>query len=76
MRPSTSVVVAVAATTCSSKWRHDARVLGSLPFYEMGFWGPPLGAIPTLVREFLFVAVGPLSLGMPAQGPSRLLRQI
>ena len=30
---------------------------------RMGFLGaPPLGVIPTLVREFLFVAVGPLSL--------------
>ena len=27
-------------TTCSSKWRRDARVLGSLPYHAMGFWCP------------------------------------
>ena len=42
---------AVAATSCSSQWRRDARVLRSPPF------GPlPLRTLspPTLVREYLF----------------------
>ena len=41
---------AVAATTCSSQWRRDARVLGSPPFNALGSLGPlPLCAMPTLV---------------------------
>ena len=31
---------AVAATTCRSQWRRDARVLGSLPFNALGSLGP------------------------------------
>ena len=31
---------AVAATTCSSQWRCDARVLGSLPLLALGSLGP------------------------------------
>ena len=38
----------VAATTCRSQWRRDARVLGSLP----------LCAMPTLVREYLLDTSG------------------
>ena len=30
----------VAATTCRSQWRRDARVLGSLPFNALGSLGP------------------------------------
>ena len=56
---------AVTATTCSSKWRRDARVLGSPPFVHWGRWAPSC-ATPTLFREYLFFsrrgAVGKLSL--------------
>ena len=31
---------AVAATTCGSQWRRDARVLGSLPLDALGSLGP------------------------------------
>ena len=49
---------AVAATTCS-QWRRDARVLGSPSLCtHWGLWAPSLGAIPTLVREYLLVASG------------------
>ena len=42
MRPSTRIAQAVAATTCSSQWRRDARVLGSLPLRTLGSLGPSL----------------------------------
>ena len=47
---------AVAATTYSSRWRRDARVLGSLPFRTLGSVGPPFCELmaPTLFREYLF----------------------
>ena len=56
MQPSTHIVPADAATTCSSQWRHDARVIGSPPFRAVGSLGPrSLSLMPsTLVREHLF----------------------
>ena len=55
---------AVAATTCRVQWRRDARVLGPPPLRTGVFGAPPLGAIPTLFREYLFVAVwASVSLG-------------
>ena len=35
-----SAATEVAATTRNSKWRHDAGVLGSLPFAQWGLWAP------------------------------------
>ena len=40
------------------------------------FWAPPLGAIPTLVREYLLWQLGLIFFGMPARGPSRHFRQM
>ena len=45
---------AVAATIRNSKRRHDAGVLGSLPFAQWGLWDPALFRTlqSTLVREY------------------------
>ena len=49
-----SAATEVAATNRNSKWRHDAGVLGSLPFVQWGLWAPLLFALmqSTLVREY------------------------
>ena len=39
-KPAVHHTSAVAATTCSSQWRRDARVLGSPPFRTLGSSGP------------------------------------
>ena len=47
LKSSPSITPAVAATTCSSKWRRDARVLGALPLRALGSLGPlPLVQYP------------------------------
>ena len=74
MRPSTRIAVAVAATTSSSQWRWDARVLKSLPLHALGSSGPlPLVQRVPFGHEW---QLGLILFGMPAQGPSRLLHRM
>ena len=63
--PAVQHAPAVAATTCSSQWRCDARVLGSPPFRTLG----SLGTLPSflcathaVLRVLLLAAVGTRSL--------------
>ena len=59
----TGNILAVAATTRISQWRHDAGVLGSLPFEVCGC--SPRWFESTFSSE---VAVGPLSLWVASPG--------
>ena len=71
-------IPAVAATTCTSQWRRDARVLGSLPLHALGSLGPlPWCRHHAGLRVPLFVAVRSLSLrdaspGSESSPPGRL----
>ena len=59
------VTPAVATTTCSSQWRRDARVLGSLLLQALGSLGPlSFVQYPRWFESTSWsrVAVGPLSL--------------
>ena len=57
--PAVQHAPAVAATTCSSQWRRDARVPRVPSPSRTDAFGPtPFGAIPTLVREYLLVTSG------------------
>ena len=72
----------VAATTRYSKWRHDAGVVGSLPFAQWGHWAPApfrTDAVHAGLRVLLLVAVRTQSLwdaspGVMSQPPWSLGR--
>ena len=71
MRPSTHIASEGAATTCSSQWRRDARVLGSLPIRELGLWAPlPFVRYPRWQESTCWsrVAVRKLSLWVASLG--------
>ena len=76
----TRIGVAVAATTCSSQWRRNARVLGSLPFHALGSLGPlPLVQDPRWFESTYFDTSGSwasFSSGCQSGGPSRPLRRM
>ena len=67
---STCLHTSMAKTLRKVEWCLDARVLGYLPPARTGVFGArPLGAMPTMVREYLFGDEWHLGLflfGMPA----------
>ena len=65
-----SAATEVAATTRNSKWRHDAGVLGSLPFVQWGLWAPApfrTNAVHAGLRVLLWWQLGRSLFGMPAR---------
>ena len=67
-RPSKRITPAVAATTRIRQWRHDAGVLGSLPFAVCAVAAHADTRVP-----FCLWQLGSFLFGMPARGPSRPL---